>query len=113
MNSVNDNTTVMVVDDTPANLGLLEEMLHRERYRVTAFPRGALALRAAAKSPPDLILLDIMMPDMDGFEVCRRLKADEALRDIPILFISALDDMDSKVRAFAEGGVDYVTKPFH
>ncbi len=113
MNSVNDNTTVMVVDDTPANLGLLEEMLHRERYRVTAFPRGALALRAAAKSPPDLILLDVMMPDMDGFEVCRRLKADEALKDIPILFISALDDMDSKVRAFAEGGVDYVTKPFH
>lgn len=104
--------TIMVVDDTPANLRLLEDMLEEAGYRVLAFPRGDLALRAAAKSPPDLILLDILMPGMDGFEVCRRLKSDKNLKDIPVLFISAVTDTENKVKAFSLGGVDFVTKPF-
>lgn len=104
--------TIMLVDDTPANLSLLEEILRGRGYRVVAFPRGAMALRAAAANPPDLILLDIMMPEMDGFEVCRRLKADERLGETPVIFISALDDTANMLRAFDSGGVDYVSKPF-
>lgn len=103
---------VMIVDDTPANLEVLEEMLYRQGYDVVAFPRGDMALRAAAAEPPDLILLDIMMPVMDGFEVCRQLKLDRNLSTIPVIFISALSDTDNKVKAFSNGGVDYVTKPF-
>lgn len=112
MSNHNLPPVIMVIDDTPANLKLLEEMLQGPGYRVVQFPRGAMALRAAAKHPPDLILLDIIMPEMDGLEVCRQLKANEALKDIPVLFISALDDTDDKIKAFAAGGVDYVTKPF-
>jgi putative two-component system response regulator len=108
----NSPGTIMVVDDTPENLDLLREMLQREEYRVQTFPRGAMALEAARARPPDLILLDIMMPEMNGFEVCERLKADEALKDIPILFMSALGELPDKIRAFAAGGVDYLTKPF-
>lgn len=104
--------TIMVVDDTPANLGLLERMLRERGYQVRAFPRGDLALSAASRNPPDLVLLDIRMPGMDGFEVCARLKADEALREIPVIFLSALSEVQDKVKAFAVGGVDYVTKPF-
>ena len=106
------NPTIMLVDDTPENLQLLREMFDRAEYRVVAFPSGKLALAAAAKNPPDIILLDITMPEMDGFEVCERLKADEILREIPIIFVSALTETHDKVRAFAAGGVDYVTKPF-
>lgn len=106
------NPTIMLVDDTPENLQLLQEMFDREDYRVVAFPSGKLALAAAAKNPPDIILLDITMPEMDGFEVCERLKADEILREIPIIFVSALTETHDKVRAFTAGGVDYVTKPF-
>lgn len=112
MHNENKAATIMVVDDIPANLKLLEEMLQGRGYRVMQFPCGAMALKAAAKNPPDLILLDIMMPEMDGFEVCRRLKADENLKEIPVLFISALDGTDDKVKAFSAGGLDYVTKPF-
>jgi len=104
--------TIMVVDDTPGNLDLLREMLQRKGYRVQAFPRGAMALKAALTQPPDLILLDVMMPEMNGFEVCERFKADDALKEIPVLFISALAETADKVKAFAAGGVDYVTKPF-
>ncbi|MFZ4441288.1 MAG: HD-GYP domain-containing protein [Syntrophales bacterium] len=106
------STTIMVVDDTPANLKLLTEMLQTKGYLVLTFPRGAMALRAAAKKPPDLILLDIQMPEMDGFEVCKRLKANVALAEIPVIFISALTETEDKVKAFAVGGVDYVSKPF-
>ena len=102
----------MVVDDTPANLKLLEQMLGGQNYRVLAFPQGIMALAAAAVDTPDVILLDINMPEMDGFEVCRRLKANEKLKDIPVLFISALADTKDKIKAFSVGGVDYVTKPF-
>jgi signal transduction histidine kinase len=104
---------IIVVDDTPANLRLLTEMLKEKGYRVRPAPSGELALRAAQAAPPDLILLDITMPKMDGFEVCGRLKADERLREIPVLFISALNESSDKVRAFQAGGVDYVTKPFN
>ncbi len=102
----------MIVDDNPANLRLLLELLHQEGYRVLAFTNGRQALRGAAADPPDVILLDIRMPEMDGFEVCRRLKAHATLRDIPVLFISVLSDTEDKVRAFAAGGADYVTQPF-
>lgn len=104
---------VMIIDDTPANLEVLEEMLTRQGYDVVAFPRGDMALRAATGEPPDLILLDIMMPVMDGFEVCRQLKSNQYLSAIPVIFISALADTENKVKAFSNGGVDYVTKPFH
>ena len=104
--------TILIVDDTPANLTLLSKMLQGQGYRVVAFLRGRMALEAAAKTPPDLILLDINMPEMDGFEVCRRLKADASLKDIPVLFISALTETMDKVKAFSLGGVDYVSKPF-
>jgi sigma-B regulation protein RsbU (phosphoserine phosphatase) len=103
---------ILVVDDTPANLRLLAKMLSERGYRVRPVPDGALALAAARAEPPDLILLDIRMPEMDGYEVCERLRADDPTRDVPIIFISALDATEDKVRAFAAGGVDYVTKPF-
>jgi len=111
---VDDRTSasIMIVDDTPANLKLLEEMLRIEGYRVAAFPQGDWALKGAAKNPPDLVLLDINMPQMDGYEVCKRLKEDETLREIPVIFISALNETMDKVKAFAVGGVDYITKPF-
>jgi two-component system sensor histidine kinase/response regulator len=103
---------ILIVDDVPANLRLLLNILAAEGHQVRAVPNGAHALAAAFSSPPDLILLDIVMPEMDGYEVCRRLKADARTRDIPILFMSALSDTHAKLRAFAAGGVDYVTKPF-
>lgn len=103
--------TILVVDDTPSNLQLLESLLQGEGFRVLEFLDGKAALEAARKTSPDLVLLDIMMPSIGGFEVCRQLKSDESLRHIPVLFMSALDDTDNKVRAFAEGGVDYITKP--
>src|ERR1700733_5953046 len=103
---------IMAVDDQPANLKLLEELLTRQGYIVRSFPRGRLALEAAARNPPDLILLDINMPEMSGFKVCELLKADEKLAGIPVIFLSALTDANDKVQAFQCGGVDYVTKPF-
>jgi putative two-component system response regulator len=103
---------ILVVDDTPANLTLLAKMLGERGYRVRPVPSGSLALRAAASDPPDLILLDISMPEMDGFEVCRILKEDARLRDVPVIFISALTETEGKVKAFRRGGVDYITKPF-
>jgi two-component system, sensor histidine kinase and response regulator len=103
---------ILAVDDTPANLALLTTLLKGKGYRVRAAPSGALALRAAAADPPELVLLDITMPEMDGFEVCRRLKESAALRSIPIIFLSAMSETFDKVKAFSVGGVDYVTKPF-
>ncbi len=103
---------IMVVDDQPANLRLLEDMLRGRGYRVLSFPRGRHALAAAAQNPPDLILLDINMPEMDGYEVCNRLKTDAALRQVPVIFLSALNDVNDKLKAFQAGAVDYITKPF-
>ncbi len=103
---------ILVVDDTPANLRLLVDMLKVKGYKARPVTSGLLALQAARQLPPDLILLDINMPDMDGYEVCKRLKRDETLKEIPVVFISALNETIDKVKAFTTGGVDYVTKPF-
>lgn len=103
---------VLVVDDVPANLRQLAEIIGKAGYRVRPAQDGEMALQSAAASPPDLIVLDVRMPKMDGYEVCRRLKRDPRLADIPVIFISALDETADKLEAFAAGGVDYVTKPF-
>ena len=103
---------ILIVDDTPANLRLLSNMLVEQGYKVRLSPNGKLALMNAQAAPPDLILLDIKMPGMNGYEVCEQLKADPRTRDIPVIFISALDQTEDKVKAFTFGGVDYVTKPF-
>jgi len=102
----------LVVDDTPANLKLLVEMLSRDGYKARLARSGQAALAAARARVPDLILLDISMPGMDGFQVCEALKNDPLTRDVPVIFISALSDTLDKVRAFGVGGVDYITKPF-
>lgn len=112
MISQRQGNTIMVVDDTPANLKLLEKMLKEQDYRVRSFPRGAMALKSALDDPPDLIFLDINMPEMNGFEACQQLKSDPRTRDIPVIFISALTETLDKVKAFHVGGVDYITKPF-
>ena len=103
---------ILVVDDTPANLQVLTGMLKDRGYKARPVPNGKLALLAARKDPPDLILLDINMPEMNGYEVCQHLKADQRLQGIPVIFISALNENLDKVKAFAVGGVDYITKPF-
>lgn len=103
---------ILAVDDTPANLQVLAGMLKDRGYKVRPVPSGKLALLAAQRDPPDLILLDINMPEMNGYEVCEKLKADDKLKGIPIIFISALTEPLDKVKAFAMGGVDYLTKPF-
>ncbi len=105
-------SNILIVDDTPENLTVLTQMLIQQGHIIRPAINGQVALKAIQKDPPDLILLDIMMPGMDGYEVCKRLKADERTRDIPIIFISALDEVFDKVKAFALGGVDYITKPF-
>ena len=105
-------TTIMIVDDEPGNLNVLGAMLSGAGLGVRALPGGALALAAARAELPDLVLLDIQMPGMDGYEVCRRFKADEQLRGVPIIFLSAFTQPSDKLRAFEAGGVDYVTKPF-
>ena len=103
---------ILIVDDTPDNLRLLSQMLAEHGFQVRPVPEGALALEAVRAEPPDLILLDIRMPAMSGYEVCEHLKADAMSADIPIIFISALDAVQDKIKAFTAGGVDYVTKPF-
>jgi serine phosphatase RsbU (regulator of sigma subunit) len=108
-----DTADILIVDDNPTNLQLLSETLGERGYRVRAVTSGARALESVAAEPPDLILLDIRMPGMDGFEVCRQLKRDPRMQETPVLFISALDDLADKVSAFSAGGVDYITKPFH
>ncbi len=112
MNNPEPKPKIMIVDDQPANLKLLEEMLEAQDFQMSVFSRGRLALTAAAHEVPDLILLDINMPEMDGYEVCKQLKADAKLKDIPVLFISARNETLDKVKAFSLGGVDYITKPF-
>ena len=103
---------ILIVDDTPENLAVLTQVLRREGYEVLSVLSGRRALQAARREMPDLVLLDVQMPEMDGYETCRQFKADEALRIIPIIFISAATDTDVKVRAFTSGGVDFVSKPF-
>ncbi|HJV93346.1 MAG TPA: response regulator [Azonexus sp.] len=106
------NAEILVVEDTPASLELLSELLAQAGYTVRPAPEGRMALRSAQASPPELILLDVRMPGIDGYEVCRRLKADTRTRDIPVIFLSALQDAGDKLRGFELGAVDYIAKPF-
>ncbi|WP_374278625.1 response regulator [Azonexus sp.] len=103
---------VLVVDDTPASLELLDGLLSRAGYVVRAAQDARMALRSARARAPDLILLDVRMPGMDGYELCRRLKADAATRDVPVIFLSALRETGDMVKGFALGAVDYIAKPF-
>jgi PleD family two-component response regulator len=103
--------TILVVDDIPANLNLLFNALEKAQYKVFIVTSGEEALASVARRPPDLILLDVMMPGIDGFETCRRLKLDPAAKGIPVIFMTALDDIVDEVRGFELGAVDYITKP--
>jgi len=104
---------VLIVDDVPANLDLLGHILKRDGLEISVACTGEKALEVISRSKPDLILLDIMMPGIDGYEVCQRLKADESAKDIPIIFITALNGTEDIMRAFSSGAIDYITKPFH
>ena len=105
--------TILIIDDKTENLHYLNTLLKEENYLVRATTEPIFAINSSKLNPPNLILLDIKMPNLDGFEVCKLLKNEENLKDIPIIFISALDDVQSKVKAFENGGVDYITKPFY
>ena len=106
------NINILVVDDVAENLQILESTLTKQGYQVKCARNGSTALRGASRIVPDLILLDIKMPGLDGYQVCQKLKADRQTCDIPIIFLSALDDVTDKVKAFEVGGVDYISKPF-
>jgi DNA-binding response OmpR family regulator/DNA-binding CsgD family transcriptional regulator len=103
--------TIMIVDDTPANLALLSDTLAEANYRVLVATDGLSAIEQVAYFKPDIILLDVMMPGIDGFETCRRLKADPLTADIPILFMTGLGELNHLLRGFGEGGLDYIVKP--
>jgi PAS domain S-box-containing protein len=105
--------TVLIVDDNPTNLGVITNYLKAYGYKTPIASNGEIALKRAQHILPDLILLDVLMPGIDGFETCRRLKADETTKDIPVIFMTALVSPEDKVKGFEVGGVDYVTKPFH
>lgn len=107
-----DRGNILVVDDTPANLHLLTKLLSDNGYTVRSAPQGRMALKSIQLMPPDLILLDILMPEINGYSICQILKADPHTAHIPIIFISALDEELDKVKAFASGAADYITKPF-
>ena len=113
MDTQHDRSKILVVDDLLENLRLLSTLLLEEGYEVRRAPDGAMALINVPRFQPDLILLDIMMPDMDGYEVCTALKANAQTRDIPVIFLSALDLTFDKVKAFEMGAADYINKPFH
>ena len=103
---------ILIVDDVPANLDVLVQALDREGYNVLVASDGATALEVAAYSEPDLILLDVMMPGMNGYETCRQLKANQKLVKMPVIFLTARDDIEGIVEGFDAGGLDYCTKPF-
>jgi DNA-binding NtrC family response regulator len=103
---------ILIVDDVPASLDALRQALEASGYRILVAPNGGLALEIAAHRTPDLILLDVMLPDMDGFEVCRRLKEEEGTRNIPVLFLTAQQESRGVLEGFAAGGLDYIVKPF-
>jgi len=105
-------TTILVVDDAPENINLLSRMFSKVGYHIQVANNGAQAVKIAQALLPDIILLDINMPVLDGFDACAMLKGDERTRDIPVIFISALDDIEDKAKAFRVGGVDYIQKPF-
>ncbi len=103
---------ILIVDDTPDNLRLLSQTLIKEGYEIRCAVNGAMALLTIKAKLPDLILLDINMPEMDGFKVCETLKASDSTKDIPIIFVSALDEIFDKIKAFEVGAIDYISKPF-
>jgi len=105
------SATILIVDDTPANLSVLVDTLSEAGYKLMVAEDGEDALAQTARAQPDLVLLDVMMPGVDGFETCRRLKAQPGTQDIPVIFMTALTDTAEKVRAFSAGAVDYITKP--
>ncbi len=107
------NSSILIVDDMPANIDILWKMLETEGYNISGVPNGKLALELADKAQPWLILLDVMIPEMDGYEVCRRLKANPRTQHIPIVFITAKSEPEDVVQAFSVGGDDYITKPFY
>ncbi|MEM7535343.1 MAG: hybrid sensor histidine kinase/response regulator [Chloroflexota bacterium] len=109
----NDRADILIIDDQADNLNLLISMLNSAGYKTRPAMSGEMGLRAAKAAPPDLVLLDINMPDLDGYEICKRLKEDETLQDVPVIFISARNDTIDKLKAFQHGGVDYITKPYH
>ena len=111
--SISSASNILVVDDTLSNLRLLTNLLVEHGYRVRPVTSGRQALSSCKLELPDLVLLDIMMADLSGYEVCQLLKTDEKTRDIPVIFISALEQTSDKLRGFAVGGVDFITKPFH
>lgn len=113
-NAAQNNVTakILLVDDTPGNLRLLATILNQQGYNVRPARDGQMALSSAQADPPDLILLDIMMPGLNGYEVCKQLKANKLTQDIPIIFISAMGEIVDKIKGFHVGGVDYITKPF-
>ena len=110
---MNEKKNILIVDDIADNLTVLSELLLAEGYVVRPVTSGSLALKTIAAEKPALILLDIKMPEMDGYAMCRRLKLDEKLKDIPVIFISAYGEESEKIKAFEAGGVDYIIKPFH
>ena len=107
-----DCKTLFIVDDTPDNVRLLANLLSDHGYRIRKALDANFALKSIEQSPPDLILLDVNMPTMNGYEMCARLKSNPHTQEIPIIFISALDNVLDKVKAFNLGGADYITKPF-
>lgn len=109
----NQTAEILIVDDTLPNLHLLAGMLTNQGYRVSQATNGSEAIERIRESCPDLILMDVRMPGMDGYEVCRKLKAEEATKNIPVIFVSALDEQSDKIQGFAVGGIDYITKPYH
>ncbi|MEO9128128.1 MAG: response regulator, partial [Microcoleus sp.] len=110
--ATNYRGNILIVDDLPDNLRLLRDTLRAEGYKVRSAITGAMAIRAAQSPSTELILLDIKLTDMDGYEVCRQLKSDDRTVDIPIIFLSALNETFNKVQGLAAGGVDYISKPF-
>ena len=104
---------IMIIDDTPENLKILELLLFENNYKVYAFPSGNMAIQAAELNPPDLVLLDINMPIMNGIDVCKTFKTNSKLEHIPIIFLTAMVQIEDKITAFEAGGVDYITKPFN
>ena len=107
-----EGSKIMIVDDTPQNLGVLEKMLAEKGYHVFAMTSGEAAIKSAVASRPELILLDVMMPGMNGYETCRKLKENPDMRDVAVIFLSAMNETDDKIKGFEAGGVDYITKPF-
>jgi two-component system sensor histidine kinase/response regulator len=111
--AMNDKPLILVVEDNPANLYLAVAMLKKEEYEIAVAKNGIEAINAVKNVTPDIILLDIMMPEMDGYEVCDKLKENPVTKDIPIIFLTALKKNESLVKGFQCGAVDYITKPFN